>query len=204
MIKNLIFDFGGVLGQFNEEVLISPYVSDSTIKKQISEVVFDRLYWDRLDKGTISHEEIRAGIKSRMPDNLLDVSLKVYDNWIYNLKPVNGMCELVEEISKNDYKLYLLSDISRDFSTEYKNVEWINKLFSYFEGLTFSGVEGLVKPHKETFENLLSKHNLKANECLFIDDRETNVNGAKLCGINGYVFDGDAVKLRQYLSQLLY
>lgn len=202
MIKNIIFDFGGVLGQFNEEVLITPYVNDKIMSSQISEVVFDRLYWDRLDLGTISDEEVREGIKSRMTPDLVDISLKIYNNWIYNLKPVYGMCEVVKEASNKGFKLYLLSDISRGFSTDYKKVEWISDLFSYFEGLVFSGVEGLVKPHKATFENLLSKYNLNAEECLFIDDREVNVSGAKHCGIAGYVFDGDSLRLKEYLSQL--
>ena len=53
----------------------------------------------------------------------------------------------------------------------------------------------MVKPNKEIFEHLLGKYNLNADECLFIDDSEKNIEGAKALGINGYLFDGNAVKL---------
>ena len=47
---------------------------------------------------------------------------------------------------------------------------------------------------------LLKKHNLKAEECIFIDDSQKNIDGAKSAGIEGYLFDGNVKKLRIYLD----
>ena len=57
MIKNIVFDFGQVLVHFEPKYMVGVYVDDKDDAKLLEEVVFDRLYWDRLDAGTISNEE---------------------------------------------------------------------------------------------------------------------------------------------------
>lgn len=200
MIKNYIFDFGNVLGEFYPEKLTEPFVQDENIKKYISEVVFDRIYWDKLDLGTITDDEVKDGIKDRMPDDLKELACKVYDNWISSMTPVYGMQDLIFKISKTDKKLYLLSNISTGFADGYKNVKWIKELLSFFDGLVLSGTINMAKPNRDIFEYLLNTYNLKADECLFIDDNSENIKSAASIGIKTYLFDGDAQKLREYLD----
>ena len=200
MIKNYIFDFGNVLGEFYPEKLTEPFVQDENIKKYISEVVFDRIYWDKLDLGTITDDEVKDGIKDRMPDDLKELACKVYDNWISSMTPVYGMQDLIFKISKTDKKLYLLSNISTGFADGYKNVKWIKELLSFFDGLVLSGTINMAKPNRDIFEYLLNTYNLKADECLFIDDNIENIKSAASIGIKTYLFDGDAQKLREYLD----
>jgi len=200
VIKNYIFDFGNVLAEFYPEKLTAPYVSDEETKKYLSNIVFDRLYWDKLDLGTIADVEVKELIQSRVPDDLKAISCAVYDNWINNLSPVQEMQKLVYDIHKSGKKLYLLSNISTGFKDGYCKVEWINELFSYFDGMVFSGEISIVKPSMEIFEYILKKYNLKREECLFIDDSEINIKGAKNANINGYLFDGNAEKLRRYIE----
>lgn len=200
MIKNYIFDFGNVLAEFYPDRLTAPFVEDSEIRKMVSDVVFDRLYWDKLDDGSISDDSVRAGIRSRLVGDLGEIGCRVYDNWIKTLTPVPGMEKLVEDIAKTDKKLYLLSNISTGFADGYSEVPWIKDLFSRFDGLVFSGVVELVKPNADIFEYLLKEFDLKAEECMFIDDNAANIKGAESVGIKGYLFDGDAGKLRKYLG----
>ena len=49
MVQNYIFDFGNVLTRFDIKELTAAAVDDEVLLSEISEVVFDRLYWDRLD-----------------------------------------------------------------------------------------------------------------------------------------------------------
>lgn len=200
MIKNYIFDFGNVLAEFYPEKLTAPYIFDKQTKEYISSIVFDRLYWDKLDKGKITDEEVKKSIRSRVPEELKEISCTIYDNWINNLTPVQGMQKLIHDIHKSGKKMYLLSNISTGFKEGYCNVEWINKLFSCFDGMVFSGEIGIVKPNVEIFEYILRKYNLNRNECLFIDDSEINIEGAKKANINGYLFDGNTETLRQYIQ----
>ena len=200
MIKNYIFDFGNVLAEFYPDKLTAPYAKDDESRKIISDVMFDRLYWDRLDNGTISNDEVKRKVKERLSPELYEMACKAMDNWVMNLTPVEGMQQLVKDIKKTEKKLYLLSNISIEFAEGYKDVEGIKELFDMFDGLVFSGPIGLVKPKKEIFNYLTEKYQLKNDECLFIDDSIKNINGAKECGIVGYLFDGDAEKLRKYLG----
>ncbi len=202
VIKNYIFDFGNVLAEFYPDRLTAPFVTDEEIKKQISDVVFDRAYWDRLDSDSITEDEVKKAISGRLPENLGEIACRVFDNWIKNITPVKKMQQLIYDIQKTDKKLYLLSNISIRFANSYTEVEWIKELLDCFDGLVFSGIVGKVKPGREIFEHLLENFDLKADECLFIDDNAENIEGAKAVGIQGYLFDGSADKLRKYLENI--
>ena len=200
MYKNIIFDFGNVLAEFYPEKLTRACVKDEQSIKLISDVVFDRLYWNKLDDGTISDDEVKTEILKRLPDNLHESAVSVYDGWVKNLTPVKGMCELVKDLKKSGKKLYLISNISIGFAESYSSVPWISALLSEFDGLVFSGPLHLTKPGKEIFEYLITSHCLNKEECIFIDDSELNINGAKAVGIPGYLFDGNCENLRSTLE----
>ncbi|MBE7036676.1 MAG: HAD family phosphatase [Ruminococcaceae bacterium] len=199
MLKNYIFDFGNVLANFYPEQLTAPFVQDKELCRKISEVVFDRILWDPLDAGKITDEALKEEICKRLPPKWAEIGCRVYDNWISSLTPVAGMTELVEEMKRADMNLYLLSNISIGFAEGHRQVPWICELLSGFRGCVFSGTIGITKPGKEIFDYLLKTYSLKADECLFIDDSIMNIKGAETVGINGYLFDGDAEKLRDYL-----
>ena len=200
MIKNYIFDLGNVLAEFYPDRLTEPYVKDEDAKRRISDVVFDRIYWDRRDEGLITDDDVKAGICSRLSEEDGKLACTVYDNWVNTMTPVPDMQKLVCDVKKTGCKVYLLSNISLKFANSYKQVKWIKELLDSFDGLILSGTIGKVKPNKDIFEHLLETFSLQADECLFIDDNENNIKGAMSVGINGYLFDGDAMKLREYLG----
>jgi len=199
MIKNYIFDFGRVLVDFDADYLTSVYVDNEDDRKAISEVVFDRLYWDRLDDGTITDDEVKKSVCARLPENLHALACEVYDGWINNLPQIAGMRELIVDIKSRGGKLFLLSNISKGFADNYKSQPELDALLALFDGLVFSGSIGLIKPDKEIFLYLLEKFQIKAEESIFIDDSMKNISGAKAAGIDGYLFDGDVEKLCDFL-----
>ena len=199
MIKNIIFDFGKVLVDFDPYYMTSKFFENEDDINLVSKIVFDRLYWDRLDEGAISDDEIKQDLKKRLPKELINNAFLTYDNWYYNLPEINGMRELVTNLKNNGHKLFLLSNISKKFVENYEKVESIKTLLDLFDGLVFSGPIGIVKPSAEIFEHLLNKYSLKAEDCLFIDDSAKNTDGAKSVGINAYLFDGDSKKLNEYI-----
>ncbi len=199
MYKNIIFDFGQVLVHFDPDYMTSVYVHDKDDRRAVCDVVFDRQYWDKLDDGSISDEEVINGFCSKLPKRLQDSAIKVYGNWINNIPFIDGMKELIFELKNLGAKLYLLSNISVGFAENYQTVPEIAEVFSLFDGLVFSGPIGITKPSKEVFGYLLNKYSLKAEECIFVDDTKRNIEGAEKVGIKGYLFDGDAVKLKKEL-----
>ncbi len=202
MIKNYIFDFGQVIVKFDTGYMTSVYVEEPENISKVEEVVFDRLYWDKLDEGTITDDEVKQGICSRLPEFLQSSACRVYDNWYKNLPYIDGMKEVLKKIKQNGGRLYLLSNISIGFAENYSTVPEIKEVFDMFDGLVFSGRLGITKPSKEIFKHLLNKYELKAEESVFIDDRKVNILGAESVGINTILFDGCVEKFKSKILEL--
>ena len=199
--KNFIFDFGQVIVRFDTAYMTSVYIKNINDLKLAEEVIFDRLYWDKLDAGTITDDEVKKGIRSRLPTRLQNKACLVYDNWYKNLKFIPGMPELIKDIKENGGKLYLLSNISLTFAENYKTVPMLKEVFDMFDGLIFSACVGMTKPDKNIFRYILDKYSLKAEESIFIDDNKNNISGANKVGIKGYLFDENVSDLYNILKK---
>ena len=200
MIKNYVFDFGKVLARFYPDELTAPYVANGETLRIVSDVMFDRLYWSRLDEGTITDQEVKEQTSRRLTKEQWEQGCKAYDHWVHNLVPVTDMPQVVADLKKAGNGVYLVSNISKKFASEYKDVPWIKALFDQFDGLIFSSDYKICKPSTEIFEILLKKYALNPDECLFIDDLPDNIRGAQSAGMTGYLFDGDAQKLRDFIG----
>jgi putative hydrolase of the HAD superfamily len=199
MIKNVVFDFGQVLVKFLPAEMVKKRVSDKLDAELLEKVVFDRLYWDKLDAGTIENEEVVTAFKLRLPERLWSVAEEIFYDWVHNLPPVDGMAELVLYVKETLKKrVFLLSNISTYFvehAAEYP-------VLAAFENCVFSAVCGLVKPNEEIYRYLCETNGILPSETLFIDDSPKNIAGAERYGIKGYLFDGDAGKLKKYLDEI--
>ncbi len=195
MIKNVIFDFGQVMVRFEPKYMTEKYITGKDAEL-VERVVFDRLYWDKLDSGDISDREVIAACRERLPKHLWQTAEAVYYNWIYNIPEIKGMREIVRGLRSRGVRVLLLSNISKYFAEHAQEID----VLSEFEGCVFSAVVGLIKPHADIFEYICSKYSLEPAETLFVDDNAANIAGAQSIGINGYLFDGDAERLAKYLS----
>ncbi len=199
MIKNIVFDFGQVMIQYKPCLMADKYIDDPRDREAIYTVLFDRLYWDKLDDCTITDEEIIEASKKRLPERLHAILPKIYYNWMYNLPAMPGMNELVASLrSKYGVRVFLLSNISKSFAEHAYELPVMN----HFEKCIFSAVAGAIKPNAEIYEYLCRECGILPEETLFIDDSEKNINGAREFGLMGYVFDGDAQKLSDFLDGL--
>ncbi len=197
--KNYIFDFGQVIVKFEPEYLSVKYIPDLKDRELCKKVIFDRLYWDKLDEGITTDDEVKREMCARLPERLHESAVKVYDNWHKNLEFINGMPELIRKIKENGGKLYLLSNISNKFAEGYSSVPHLNDLFSLFDGLLFSAPTKVLKPDKRFFRILFDRYDIDTQKSIFIDDNENNILAAKELGLNTYLFDGNADELEKYL-----
>ena len=198
MIKNIVFDFGQVLVRFDPAYMVGCYVTDARDAKLLTDVIFDRLYWDRLDAGTITDKEVMDGVRSRIPERLHASAEKIYYNWIYNIPEINGMRELLTELRLRGFRLYLLSNICTYFAAHRDEIPMLKLL----DGCVFSAEAGFVKPSREIYDHLTAEFGIRADETVFVDDREENIRGAIAAGWNGILFNGDAAELRQKLADM--
>ena len=200
MIKNVVFDFGQVMVRFEPSYMVGRYVDDKDDAALLEEVVFDRLYWDKLDSGDISDDEVVSACRERLPERLWQVAERIYFDWIFNLPEIDGMRELVRYIKRQyGVRVLLLSNISTYFAEHADEIDVLRE----FEACVFSAVIGKVKPSADIFEYVCQKYGMLVEETVFVDDNPNNIKGAQSVGITGYLFDGDADKLKAYLDGVL-
>ena len=100
-------------------------------------------------------------------------------------EPVKPTERLVGDLKAAGYRLYVLSNMSREF------IDFLRRfpVYGLFDGEVVSCEEHTVKPEPRIYEILLERYGLTPSETLFIDDREMNIEAAAALGIHGFVFD---------------
>lgn len=201
MIKNIVFDMGKVLLNYDADRVCRQYMTDEAERKEVSMAVFASQEWLLLDMGVIPEEEALRRMQSRLDtEHKKEMAALCLEHWHeYNMWPVEGMREVVESLKKRGYGLYLCSNASLRLLSCYSVIPGIE----YFDGLLFSAEVKCVKPQKEMYLHLFERFALKPEECFFIDDLSYNIEGARACGMDGYCFeDGNVEKLKSVLTQL--
>ncbi len=193
-----VFDMGRVLLNFDPMLCIEPHLSDPADQEMIAIVAFASPEWKMLDAGTITDEEALALWQSRLPERLRAPMAAIFEDWHRHMPEIPEMCNLVRDLRAAGYPVYLLSNVSLRFAK-------LKKYFSVFpmmQGYVASAEELVCKPHRRIYEILMERYGLSAEDCIFVDDLPANIEGAKAVGMQGYVFDGDAAKLRSALLEM--
>lgn len=197
MIKNVIFDCGKVLVQYDETYIASFFTDNAEDAELLGRVGMARKYWDRFDRGDLEEEEYLKLVKEELPFRLHESVERLSDGWIDHCDSIPGMAELVMDVKKN-CKVFLLSNFNKKLRQEAYKIPVLKE----FDGLVISGEVKMVKPFGEIYQYLLDTYGLKAEECIFIDDNAANIAAGEAVGIKGYLFDGDVAKLRTHLLAL--
>ena len=184
MYKNIIFDLGNVVLNYNPEGYLIKKINDKNKVEIALNNIFKSNEWKMLDRGIITEEEAKRVIKNRVIDNSEIIDL-AFENWYDMLRPIEETIELINKLKKNGYKIYYLSNFH---SKAFEEVTNKNKVFEEFYGGIVSFKEKLLKPEKEIYMKLLEEYNLNPEECIFIDDMLINIEGAKAVNIKGIQF----------------
>lgn len=186
------------------EVLISGYAGIQTlIEKKFGIPAEEFLERKReknerfldLMRGNLTEEQYWEELLSEMNWSITIEDLKTTVREYLN-QPVEGTIEIVKAL-KSKYQLILLTDHVKDWM-EY--LEEQNEDIKLFDKKIVSYELGSVKPDKETFPSVLDKAQIIAEETLFIDDHEINIQRAKEVGIHGIVFK-NAKQLKEDLQE---
>ena len=197
MKRKIIFDMGNVLIDYNPSRIVNSKFSNPEEQKLILKEVFQSKGWRQLDQGLITFEEHSQNLASRFPQyaDKIDWLLK---NWHQDQPSIPGMYELILNIKKAGFQLFLLSNAN----TRYYTIQTYMDIFKLFSGITLSSELHLLKPQKEIFDRFCQIHNLVPDECLFIDDQLENIRGAQNAGWQAHQFVG-VDELRDYLENCL-
>ena len=174
MLKNIVFDLGNVLVKFDSNELIYSFFNER--QEEVKSFYFDSL-WNEYDQGLYSVEEmIEKGVK-QFPELELNIKELMY-HWTEFVIPLKDNVAYIKDLKRFGYKVYILSNIPED-DTKYLRSCGV---FDNIDGGVFSYEYKKIKPDPEIFHILLKKYDLKASECLFLDDRKDNVVTASNLG----------------------
>ena len=115
MIKNVVFDMGNVLIQWNPDYIVSRLLDNSKFAQAIKKAVFENELWGKLDEGTVTEEEVFENAKSQLPEEAYDDLEEVMDNWQYCMPVVIETNELAKTLRQKGYNVYLLSNANKRF-----------------------------------------------------------------------------------------
>jgi HAD superfamily hydrolase (TIGR01509 family) len=181
MIRCVIADLGKVIIFFDNNIFfkkISDYSPYS--KEKIRELALTHFYLVELfDKGKITPQDFHARVIQKLEARLdYDTFFSIYND-VFSLNP--PVLQIMKRLKKN-YRLVVLSN------TDTMRFGFIKKKFPeilIFDEYVLSFEVGFMKPHPQIYKEALKKAEFPAKECVFIDDREENIEAATKLGING-------------------
>ena len=186
VIRNIVFDFGGVLVDWNPEYLFKDVFSDRSELDHFLENICTPDWNEKQDAGRSLSEAIRT-LQERHPEYQDEIRL-YYDEWTTMLGgPIEQNVALLKPLKMN-YRLFGLTNWSAEtFPIAYD----LYPLFQEFEGIVISGVERLAKPDERIYLLLLKRHSMTAADSLFIDDNERNIRVADDLGFHTIHLEND-------------
>lgn len=188
-IKNIIFDFGGVIINidYHKTILEFEKLGIASFDKMFSQATQSHLM-DRLEVGAITPSEFRNELRELMQQELSDEVLDHAWNEMLLDYPKHRLDFLLQ--IKPCYRTFLLSNTNKIHKDAYvaslKREHGYESLDGFFEKLYFSHEVGMRKPGHDIYQLVLRENGLKAEETLFIDDTPHNLTAPAEIGINVY------------------
>ena len=184
MIKNIVFDIGNVLADFRwKEYMIEKGLDGPTIKRVMAASIMSP-DWDLFDMGMFDDDEALRRFASYDPE-LQPVLERVYRRIDGMIVPFDYATDWIKSLKDRGFSTYYLSNYSRK---AYEECKESLEFMKYADGGVMSFQEHVLKPDPAIYQRLLDKYNLKAEESVFLDDTQKNVDAALQLGFKAFTF----------------
>lgn len=201
MIEAIIFDFGNVFINIDEEVCMNE-LKKLGLKEWNSELTQLNLDYEI---GKIDELQFMEGLQKHIPNASV---LEIREAWNTVLKdfPENRL-EFIQMLVPK-YKMFLLSNTDRTHIEKFEHkfgLSFTRDFYSCFEKVYFSFEFGFRKPDEKAFQFLLNNHHLIPKKTLFVDDNLDNIESAKNLGLKTWHLNPkteDVVQLLDYIKNL--
>lgn len=185
MIKNIIFDIGGVLVGFDWKSYLHTFGFEKEKEEAIADAVFRGPHWQELDRGVFSIPEVVELFVSLAPQYREDI-VRVFATAHDCIFPLDYAKPWIRSLKSRGYRIYYLSNYSgyiRDLTREALD------FLPLMDGGLFSYEVHQIKPDREIFQSLINRHpEIRPEESVFFDDTAPNIDAARAFGMKGIVF----------------
>ncbi len=179
-MKNIVFDLGGVLFARDKHKCSPEFIDFFRFIR--TDPMPD--FWVEYDRGTLTLDQVVDALCA-LHGCTPEVARAYVREAIDRQEPVRATERLVGELKRAGYRLYVLSNMSREFIDFLRRAD----VYALFDGEVVSCEEGTVKPEPRIYRILLDRYGLDPAQTLFIDDRAANIAAAREAGIDGFLFD---------------
>lgn len=179
-MKNIVFDLGGVLFARDKHKCTPEFIDFFRFIR--TDPMPD--FWVEYDRGTLTLDQVIDALCA-LHGCTPEVARAYLREAIDRQEPVRATERLVGELKRAGYRLYVLSNMSREFIDFLRRAD----VYALFDGEVVSCEEGTVKPELRIYRILLDRYGLDPAQTLFIDDRAANIAAAREAGIDGFLFD---------------
>ncbi len=179
MIKNIIFDVGDVLLEYRWKDMLKDYGLPDDEAYKVGNLMFNDNLWHEFDLANMTRDEIVGQYLKNYPDYAEVMQWFMTHGELMHVKR-EDVWEKAQKLKEKGYGIYILSNYSQElFEKHTKEAPFI----SLADGVVVSYQIHITKPDEKIYRYLLDKYNLKAEECIFFDDREENTEAARKLGI---------------------
>lgn len=198
-MKDIVFDFGGVLVDWNPRYLYRKiFASEEEMEWFLSNVCTGQ--WNTLHDAGRPFAEGIAQLQEKYPKYASQIS-DYYRRWDEMLGgEIKGTHDIVRALKAKGYKLYGLTNWSAEtFPIARERFEVLREM----DGTVVSGEERLVKPDPKIYERLMERFGLHASNTVFIDDSAANVSAAKELGMDAVRFENAPLLVQELKAREL-
>jgi epoxide hydrolase-like predicted phosphatase len=180
MYKNIIFDLGGVMVEWQPREYLMERFRNSITENHVYDLTFGSPEWTRLDQGRLSRFMAnKAMLENAQAAGYAFEVQEVIDDWTTILRTRHRVAEIAARLKSRGFRIYYLSNIAADTLLLLQR----RSFWRLFDGGIASCDVHLLKPQKKIYQKLLDQYLLDPKECIFIDDTEANMKPAYNLGI---------------------
>lgn len=197
MYKNIIFDIGGVLINFNPRDFLLERFFNETLEQRIFDLTFGSEEWKLLDAGQISRREANQRMLANAKELNCEFEVQtVIDDWITMLTTRQKTAMILAQLKASGYRVFYLTNMPEDIFEQLQQ----RSFWRCFDGGIASCEVHINKPDPAIYRALMSKYSLVYDETVFIDDSKVNAQSACNLGMAGILYKGNNSLVRALKS----
>jgi 2-haloacid dehalogenase len=194
---NVVFDLGNVLLRWDPRFLYRKiFVGDEERMEWFLANICSSAWNIEQDKGRTFEEAVRM-LAARHPEHAPHIHA-YHERWHETLAgAIEDTVTILDALDAKGVPLYAITNFNGPkFRETQKRFDFLNR----FRDIVVSGEVGMLKPDADIFEHFLTRNNLAAADCVFIDDSRANVASAATLGFDAIHFSS-AQQLAQDLRR---